>query len=433
MHDIDHTGEEEGADPAPPEHPLSDAAQRKNFWVCGSEAALYITAMKIMGPMTLIPFLFKRLDIDNAWLGLFTLAMLIMAFGTPLGTALAGGRRWKLPYCLKLGVLQRVPYFIVPIGAMFFFDSPALYLMLLVSAWMINGFFMGMAQPVYQVLIANGIRESWWGRMMALRNILGAATGLLASGFVWWVNQNYEAPHNYIILGWLGMVLLFLSLYIVSKIREVPMQREFPHGLQHLNDTLRQMRGILQTDKRVRWIILGRVFRTCGFLLGTYMTPAFIERCHLTDAQMWLPIILLTGAEIISHTLSGWFVDQVGAKPALVLSSLIVAVNAGIATFASSFTAFMIIFTLAAMGGSLLMNAWPTLLLKLAPIESRPAYASTISIAAAPGAIAINLLGMYIVMRSGFDYVFLIASAGALIAALVFLTKMPNIRYAPEE
>lgn len=433
MQYTDHTGEGEPTGPGLRTHPLSAAAQRRNFWICGSEAALYITAMKIMGPMTLIPFLFRRLGVDNAWLGLFTLTTLIMAFGNPVGTALAGGRRWKLPYCLRLGVLQRVPYFVVPLGAMFFFRSPALYLALLVGAWGMSNLFMGMGQPVFQVVITNGIRESWWGRMLALRNILGAFTGLNAAAFVWWANRRYEAPHNYILLGWIGMGLLFASLYIVSRIREVPMHREFPHGWQHLAGTLRQMGAILHTDPRLRWIIMARIFRTCGFLLGTYMTPAFIERCGLTDAQMWIPVILLTGAEMASHTVSGWFVDHAGAKPALVLSSLIVAANAMLITFAHSLGAFVVIFIVAAMGGSLLANAWPTLLLKLAPMERRPAYASAISLAAAPGAVAVNLLGMYLVARSGFDYVFLISAAGGLAAALVFFVKLPNIRYAPVE
>jgi len=412
-------------------HEVPRATHRWNFWVCGAEAALYMTGSRIMGPMTIIPFLFKEIGLDDAWLGLFTLSFVIMALGNPLGTALAGGRRRKLPYCVKVGVLQRLPFVMVPLGATFFFHGPQTLLTLLVLAWVTSNFFTGMTQPVFQVVATNGIRESWWARMMSLRSILAAVGGLGASGLVWWVNARCTPPHNYIVLGWSGVVLLFLSLCVASRIREVPMEREWPHGLEHVQRTLVHMLAILREDQRVRWLILGRVFRSCGFLLGTYMTTVFIDRYGLTDDQMWLPILIITVAQIVAYTISGWFVDHVGAKPGLVVSSLCVAANSALIMQADSLAAFVVVFSLGILSGSLLMSAWPTLVLKLAPIEQRPAYSSAIFLSSAPGGASVMVLGMLLVRWTGFDLVFYISGLGGLAAAVIFLFKIPHIRYAP--
>ncbi len=403
---------------------------RWNFWVCGSEAALYITATKIMGPATLIPFLFNRLGIDPMWMGLFSLGGVIVALGAPIGTAMGGGRQWKLPYCIKTGVLQRLPFLAVPLGAMFFFSSSRFMLYLLVASWMASNFFGGLGFPVFQVVITNGVREQWWGRMMSLRNVLAAIIGLAASALVWWVNRRFEAPTNYVVLGWVGVSLLGLSLYVVTRIREVPMARELPHGLGALTDTLRGIVAIIRKDSRVRWILVGRTLRSAGFLVGAYMTPVFILRCNLTDADMWLPVILLTIGGIVGHAVAGWFVDHFGAKPALVLSSLSVAASALLLSQATSRTGFAIVFLLGPIGGGLLANAWPVLILKLAPMEKRPVYATTLSLVAIPGGLVI-VLGMILVHLTGFTFVFYASAVGAVMAALVFFLKLPNIRQAP--
>ncbi len=410
---------------------ISSGTHRWNFWVCGSEAALFIIAAKMVGPMTLIPFLFRQLKIDDSWLALFSLSMIVMALAGPVGTALAGGMRYKLPVCVRLGFFQRLPFAAVPLGAMFLYNRPGALLVVLVTSWLVSHVFAGMASPIFQVVITNGVREAWWARMLSLRFFLGAIGGLVATGFVWWVNRRFEAPTNYIILGWAGVLILFVSLAVVSRIREVPMMREMPHGWGLLADTCRQMGRILRDDQRVRWIVLGRVFRAGGFLIGTYMTAVMIRRCGLTDAQMWIPFTLITVAEIVAFSVSGWIVDHIGPKPALVLSSVVTALNSAILLFADSLPAFALIFFIGVFGGSLLMNSWPTLILRLAPTEDRPAYFSTINLAAAPGILLVMMGGMAVVNLTGFDYVFYASLVGGVVSAVVFMVKLPHITKAP--
>jgi hypothetical protein len=72
-------------------------------------------------------------------------------------------------------------------------------------------------------------------------------------------------------------------------------------------------------------------------------------------------------------------------------------------------------------------------MMKLAPPSMRAAYASTVTFAAAPGSVAVAILGMVLVYHSGFDYVFYVSMAGGLIASLLFFFKVPNLLQAPQE
>ncbi|MDQ1255507.1 MAG: hypothetical protein QG656_98, partial [Candidatus Hydrogenedentes bacterium] len=242
-----------------------------------------------------------------------------------------------------------------------------------------------------------------------------------------------EPPHNFILLGWLGVSRLFVSFYVVSRIREVPLPADRTFGRQSMGDAWRETYRILRHDSRVGWLVAARTFRTCGFLIGTYMTAVFIERCGLTNEQMWIPVVLATVPQIVNHIVSGWFVDRFGAKTAQTLSAFLVFLNSIQLFYCDTVGAFVVLYICTGFGGSLLMNSWTPLMMKLAPPATRAAYASTVTLAAAPGSVAVAILGMVLVYYSGFDHVFYVSMAGGLIASLLFFFKVPNLLQAPQE
>ncbi len=401
---------------------------RWNFWVYGTEAALYTSGMSLMGPMALFPFLFQQTGINGAFLGLFTASNLIMALGGPVGSALAGGRQWKLSFCLRVGLFQRLPFLIVPLGVALLYGQPAVLLTLLVLGWTVSNFFTGVITPVYQTVLTNSVREQWWGRMMALRSTLAATAGLLATGLVWGVNKGFAFPTNYTLLGVCGVAMVFASLYVVSRLREIPLREDRTFGRATVRVETRKIVELLSTDRHVRWLVCAYVARSCGFFLGTYCTAVFIERCHLTDSQMWIPVILGSVPTIFANLVSGWIVDRFGARLALVASATLVAGNSIFVTYCDSMWMFLIFFPSIAFGGSLLMNGWPTLLMKMASPDRRPLYFSTVSLVAAPGSIAVSIIGILLVRFGGYDAAFYLAAAGGLLAALLFQFRLPNVR-----
>jgi MFS family permease len=228
-----------------------------------------------------------------------------------------------------------------------------------------------------------------------------------------------------------GLAFLYLGVGVVSRAREIPAapDRSQQRGIA---EAYRRMARLVWREPRLRWLVAGRIFRSFGFVFGTYVTAAFIERVQPSDEQMWIPVVLQTVPSIFAFLLAGWIVDRFGAKPALVLSSAVVAVNSFAINFCDTMTAFVVLFPLMSLGGSLLMVSWPNVLLKLAPPEGRTAAWAGVNLASAPGSMAVLLLSILLVQTTGFDYVFYVASAGSLLAVAVFLFRLPNVRVAPE-
>ncbi|MBX7254735.1 MAG: MFS transporter [Candidatus Hydrogenedentes bacterium] len=409
--------------------PLS--VHRWNYWISSFECALYIMATNMIGPMTLIPFLFKQTGIDSSYLGLFTISTLIVALSGPIGATLMSGQRRMLPFCVTVGIFQRLVFLMVPLGVMFFHGKPAPLLWILATVWLASNFIGGIATPTFMVMITNGTRERWWGRLMGMRSLLGAASGLVATILVWGVNRISSYPNNYTILGWIGVLLLFGSLYGVSRFREVmtPTTREAPNT-GFAKEWVRTLQ-IWREDTRVRWIVLGRTFRSFGFFTGTYITAMFIARCDLTDSLMWLPVILFSVSDMVTNYVSGRIIDHFGSKPALVLSSLLVAFSAAFLTQCYSVPFFVICIPILSLGGSLINNGWPTFLLKMSPPGDRTAYFSTVSLLSAPPSIFISVAGVFLVQWLDYNPTMWISAVGGLIGALVFQFKLPNIRQAP--
>jgi len=412
--------------------PLPLGLHRRNFWVAGSEAAIYIASLQLVGPMTMIPFLFKRVGIASHWLGLFTISALIMAVGTPLGSAIAGGRAWKKSFCVRTGFFQRLPFILVPIGAMFWFDRPVTLLLLLAVAWALSSFAAGCASPIYNVVITNGTRETSWGRLMSTRHVLGAVLGFGLTGFVWCVNRAVPPPSNYIVLGWTGFGLLYVSLYVFTRFREVPIRQELVRDTGGLLGTVREIRSIWREDARVRWFVFGRILRSFGYVLGTYMTAVAIVRCALTDKDMWIPVLAFSVARVLTGSVAGWFIDRFGAKPALVLSALLISGGSLMIMSVRSIPSFLAVVGVCSLAGSLLMNGLPTMAVKMTSRDRVPAYLSTLSLASAPGVMLVALLGMFLVWRTGYEVVFWLSSAGTLVAAAVLYVKLPHIKHAPD-
>ena len=408
--------------------------KRLHYWnlsIAGSEAALYMAAANMMGPMTLIPFVFRATGIDSAWLGLFTIGSLFAAIACPIGAAWAGGRAVRLPFCVRVGVFQRLAFLTVPLGVTFFFDRPMILLAMLVFAWAVSSFIGGIGWPPFQSVLTGGVRESWWGRLMGFRNLLASAATLCGTCFVWWVNRHFDTPQNYAILGWVGIGLLFVSLYLCSRFREVPLLPENHRPAQGPREALTTLRELVRADRRVLWITATYIVRSFGFLMGTYMTAVLIQRCNLKETQMWMPVAMIVLPELAAHAVSGWIIDRFGVKLAMILSSLLVAVNSIHLMHCDSLPEFVALFAVAVFGGSLFNNAWPTLAVKLAPTLRRPEYIATMSLLSAPGAIVSSLIGCLLVKWTGYDYVFWVSCAGGIGSVVLYVLTLPNIMTAP--
>jgi predicted MFS family arabinose efflux permease len=241
------------------------------------------------------------------------------------------------------------------------------------------------------------------------------------------INEAYEPPGSYMRLGWVGVAMVFASLFFVWILKEAPIRQERAHGSEGARASWQRMVGILREDSRVRWVIAGRIFRSAGFLVGVYITAVFIERCGLDEEQMWMPVIMTTVPGAAAFLFSGWFVDHFGVRLASVFSGLLLCATSVALFWTYNVTAFIVLFAFLALATTLMASSWMPMLMKLAPEETRPAYVSTINLAAAPFTALFLVAGIIMVQYTGFEYIFAVPAVGGILSAAVFYFKLPHI------
>jgi DHA2 family multidrug resistance protein-like MFS transporter len=148
---------------------------------------------------------------------------------------------------------------------------------------------------------------------------------------------------------------------------------------------------------------------------------------------MWMPVAMIVLPELVAHAVSGWVIDRFGVKLAMILSGLLVAFNSIHLIYCNALPEFVLLFALAVFGGSLFNNAWPTLVVKLAPTHRRPEYIATLALVTAPGAIVSSLFGCLLVKWTGYDYVFWVSCAGGLASVVLYMLTLQDIRKAPQQ
>ncbi|MFP6581816.1 MAG: MFS transporter [Candidatus Hydrogenedentota bacterium] len=398
----------------------------RNFHIFGWEVALHNAGVRMIGSMVLIPFLFVEVGIHASWLGLFPIARNLMSLTGPIGAAWGGGLEHKLGYCVRWTIVHCLPFILIPIGVLLFFDQPTTLLIVLVIAWIFAHLGQGLVESVKQTLMVNSIREEWWGRTMGYRQVMTAVVGIAASGVLWWINQRYDEPQNFVMLGWMSIGMMAASLLLLSRLKEVPAEAKAIRPRKPWRESWGMVFEIWKRDRAVRWLVYGRWARCTGMFINTFVTVVFMQRCGLTTEDMWLPVLLITVAEILSFALASWFVDRIGSKTAMVLSGFLMAANALLIMQSNSIWGFVILFPFLTLAQGLMRSGWPTLVMKMAPVEQRADYHAAVNLAVLPGMYLAFASGIALVRYTDFDIIFYITLVGSLVGSLCFFIGLPG-------
>lgn len=404
----------------------------RNFHVFGWEVALQQAGIRMIGPLVLIPFLFSEIGIHVSWLVLFPMARNAMSLTGPVGAAWGGNLERKLGYCVRWGVLQRLPFLLVPLALFLFFDAPKIILVVLVSAWVLAHLAQGLTESVKQAMMVSSTREAWWGRLLGYRQVMTALIGIVASGGLWWLQHHYDTQSAYLLLSLIAIGCMALSVLTLSRSQEVSLTTtESPRPKTTARASWGIMAGLWRSDPHVRWMVYGRWARCTSMFINTFVTAVFMQRCDLSTEDMWLPLLLITVSEILSFSLASWFVDKAGAKTAMNVSGIFMALNALLILHSDTLIGFMILYPLLTLTQGLFRSAWPTMVMKMAPRTQRADYHAAVELGTLPGRYLTYFIGFVLVHFTGFEIIFYLTFVGSLIGSLCFYIGLPNSEESP--
>ena len=190
---------------------------RWNLTTQTAEITLFLTGIAFASPITVLPAFAERLGASNTLIGLIPAGQTV---GWTLPGIFAANQSErlsrKLPFLLRLTILERLPFMAIAIVAFFLAQSsPGLTLLILLCGLTVMWLIGGLLLPAWLSMMAQIIPIRIRGRFFAWSGVLGASLGLGASAVVGYVLDNFPYPFGYVIclvaasaVLWIGLIVL---------------------------------------------------------------------------------------------------------------------------------------------------------------------------------------------------------------------------------
>lgn len=336
-------------------------------------------------------------------------------------TGIVSRQRMKLPFTLKMGVVERIPYIFMPILALLIpHITKQTAIALLLGLMVLRGLGGGFSALPWQELMATIIPLSHRGRFWGASRVFVQAMGVIGSTIAAVVLGRFMYPYNYAIAFSIAIVAQWISFYLIAKTREPePEHWQEPAATQKMLD-FPMFRQILKRDKN---FVLYMVARSISFLGGTattFLAVYGIRRFGLGDSQaaVFSGIIFFTG--IVGYAYLGGLTDKIGPKRIVVFSLICLAASLTLTVLSPNIWVFYAVFILQGIYGAALNMGDMMLVMELGEESLRPTYLGLARTMTGVVLIVVSVSGGLIVEKLGFNFMFWLATAMTLVSVVLF-------------
>lgn len=402
-----------------------------NFSVNLMDLSFIIFAGSLVSRETVIPVLINQLTDSKLAIGLL---VAIYAAGVNLPQLFVAnyseGLRFKLPFVKRWGGWgERGPYLFIGIFVwLFALQAPSITVAFILIMLAVSAFGMGVATPAWYDMIAKVIPVERRGIFSGIGHGLGALIGIAGAYFVGVILDAFSFPNNFALLFIVASVFMFISWIGLALNREPPSLKTKER--MTLNAYLNDLPQILRGNTNYSRFLVSRAMVHLGAMsIGFFMVYG-TETFEIDGAGVGLLTGIMIGSKAATNLLWGLIGDRFGHKAVLTGAAFAVAMAAIIAWMAASFWWLAITFVL--LGAYLAADEVSALniILEFCAPEDRPTYIGLTNTLFAPFMIVAPLLGGWLADTSGYQTMFILAFAIALIGSLMLAiwVKEPRVR-----
>ncbi len=428
------------------------ANARWNFVVLGADIALFTLGLSISSAYTVLPLFVHHLTSNNEVVALIPAVRALGIYGPQLFVAPAVERqRHTLPFLLRATILERVPFLVLALMAVWFASrAPGLLLAFFFTMIFLATFGSGLTYPAWLDLIARVIPSDWRGRFLGfwsgLGGLLGVGGGAIAAIFL----AQVAWPLNFALCFLLTFASFVLSFVLLALGRESPRvlraqdgstshSGALPSGAiektgsdrRSFSHEMRDIWQLLHGDSGLQRLIVANALAGMATMAAALFAVAAIRRGGLSDPQVGIESTVLFVAMTAGNFLWGTIGDRFGHRAVLMSGSLCAALAALVALGAHSFWAYALVFLLLGLNVSASGLAGLTFIAEFGPEIRRPTYIALASVAYAPFAIGAPMLGGLLADAWGYPPVFIISGIVGLLASAAFQFWVPEPRTRP--
>ncbi|MGH2515221.1 MAG: MFS transporter, partial [Ktedonobacterales bacterium] len=200
------------------------ANTRWNFTMFGADIAFFSLGLSISSAYTVIPLFVHHLTSNNEAVALIPAVRALGLYAPTLLVApLVERRRHALPFILRATILERVPYLLLALGALWLAGgNPGLLLALLLAMMLLATLGSGLTYPAWLDMIARTIPGDWLGRFFGLWTGLGGLFGIGGAAIAAALLSTVAFPLNFALCFLLTFGMFIISFVLLSLGREPP-------------------------------------------------------------------------------------------------------------------------------------------------------------------------------------------------------------------
>jgi MFS family permease len=416
-----------------PSQPIADVEVsrhfRRNFFVTVMDMTTWNLGSAFISPTTILPVFATHLTSSTVVLGLIPALLEFGVFAPPLFVAPYVQRlRKQYPMVIALGIVERIPYFALPLVALWLSglkEGTAVPALIALVAWMSLG--SGLVITFWQEMVAKVIPVTHRGRLYSVGYFTGQLLSIGAASIAAAVLGAFPYPQNFVIsfaIGIFGILasLIFL-LFTVEPTRPADSRIIMTYG-----DYMRRVRQILGENRNYRLYITSRWLLQLGRMPLGFMAIYAVQRFAFPDSSAAIFAGILSASGMLGYAVWGPVGDRLGHKRVLEWSILTwlaaVSMALGVATLGWEWGVYV---AFALMGfssaGNLISSA--NLPLEFGSEAERPTFIGLTRTAIGPVLLIAPLLGGWLIEVVDYTLFF-------IVALLFTLTSLALIRFVKE-
>lgn len=403
---------------APPVEPEVARHYRRNFTVNVLDATSWLVGSSFVSVTAILPVYASHLTPSPLLIGLIPALsdagwFLPQLFLAPFTERLPH----KLPLVRVLGTLERVPYFVLPLGVLWLngLSQPlAVAVFIVLMAWKSVG--SGITATPWQEMIAKIIPVARRGRFFGTAHFLGQLLGIGGSAIAVVLLGWLPYPHNYAACFGVGTLGIGASWFFMSLTKEPPSP-----PAHHLATSNRRYADrlikILKGDANFRAYLLCRWLWYFGNMAAGFIAVYAVERFHLPDSTAAIYTGILYAAAVVGYPFWGPLGDRLGNKRMMVASSTLWLAALVVTLVSAAPWGFYLAFICMGFGsaGSVLSDL--NIAMEFGPEAERPTYIGLTRSLSGPALLIAPLLGGWIAQTWSYPALFvtsLLLAAGGL-------------------
>ncbi|MFZ1978381.1 MAG: MFS transporter [Bacteroidota bacterium] len=401
---------------------------RHNFKQHLIEGTLYISTASFLSPQTMFPVLVKRLGGGDLALGSIPVIVYLAYFIPQLFSANYFAKaRYRKPFVLRGGLVQRMHIFMLALTIGFLgVAHPSLALAFVFCLYAMSQVLSGSVSPLWTEFIAKTNSPANFGKLLGLRNSLGAAIGIINGFILTLLLGSLSFPWSYVCVFLLAFLLQMGSLTAqrsISEGKESVTMHPVP-----VSELIKKTVKIVRNNSTFRMFLCSSAFLTLSFTSFAFFTVSAMQKYSLNDSFVGVFTVITVFGQIMSGAVLGWLSDSKGSRISLMVSGGSLVLATVLFLWNPSF--IFICFAFFLMG----VNLGPETMLRYnyavdsAPLDERALYIGIMNAWLAPFYL-MNIAAGWLSTFYGYQAVFAASLfSGCIGLFLLWNTKDPRLR-----